>query len=156
MVYLQDEGSEFEAPVAFVWKYIFGGGAHDGAHKTTRNSKIKEVSAITIEYESERYLRGKWAPDRMRITMAPPISVTTEWLDGALAGSKFVYVYKPNGEKTRIDVYGEFTSKTLDPEEVEAAAREFLETEFRDDAPAVRSEYERSKAAGVKHTKPPA
>ncbi len=146
MVYLKDEGSEFEAPIDFVWKYIFGGDAHDGAHKTTRSPKFKKVSDITIEYASERYLRGKWAPDRMRITMVPPISVTTEWLDGVLAGSKFVYVYKPNGEKTHIDVYGEFTSKTLEPAEVEAAAREFLESEFRDDAPAVKAEYTKSKA----------
>jgi hypothetical protein len=147
MVYLKDEGSEFEAPIDFVWKYIFGGEAHDGAHKTTRNSKIKKVSDITIDYASERYLRGKWAPDRMRITMVPPISVTTEWLDGVLAGSKFVYVYKPQGERTRIDVYGEFTSKTLTPEEVETAAREFLDSEFRDDAPVVKAEYSKAKAA---------
>ncbi|MDE1820042.1 MAG: hypothetical protein KGJ23_04050 [Euryarchaeota archaeon] len=147
MVYLKDEGSEFEAPVDFVWKYIFGGEGHDAAHKTTRNPKFKKVSEITIEYGSERLLRGKWAPDRMRITMVPPISVTTEWLDGVLAGSKFVYVYKPQGEKTRIDVYGEFTSPTLPPEGVEAAAREFLESEFRDDAPAVKAEYHRAKSA---------
>lgn len=145
MVYLEDEGSEFDAPTDFVWKYIFGGGAHDSAHKTTRNPKFKKVSDITIEYGSERLLRGKWAPDRMRITMVEPISVTTEWLDGVLAGSKFVYVYSPRGEKTRIDVYGEFTSPTLGPEEIEAAAREFLESEFRDDAPAIKAAYEKAK-----------
>ena len=79
--------------------------------------------------------------------MVPPISVTTEWLDGVLAGSKFVYVYRPKGEWTRIDVYGEFTSPTLTPEEVETAAREFLDSEFRDDAPIVEAEYSRAKAA---------
>ena len=147
MVFVKDEGSEFDAPIDFVWKYIFGGGAHDSAHKTTRNPTFKEVSDITIEYGSERFLRGKWAPDRLRITMVQPISVTTEWLDGVLAGSKFVYLYTPKGEKTRIDVYGEFTSKTLPPDEVEAAAREFLEMEFRDDAPAVKASYEKEKSS---------
>lgn len=145
MVYVSDEGSEFEAPIDFVWKYIFGGEGHDAAHKTTRNPTFKKVSDITIEYGSERLLRGKWAPDRLRITMVEPISVTTEWLDGALAGSKFVYVYTPKGEKTRIDVYGEFTSKTLPPDEVEAAAREFLEHEFNADAPAIKTEYRKTK-----------
>ena len=146
VVYVKDEGSEFEAPVDFVWKYIFGGGSHDSAHKTTRNPTFKSVSEITIEYGSERYLRGKWAPDRLRITMVEPISVTTEWLEGVLAGSKFVYVYSPRGEKTRIDVYGEFTSKTLPPEQVEAAAREFLDAEFRDDAPAIKIAYDKAKS----------
>lgn len=147
MVYVRDEGSEFEAPIDFVWRYIFGGEAHDSAHKTTRNPKFKQVSDITIEYGSERYLRGKWAPDRLRITMVEPISVTTEWLEGVLAGSKFVYVYSPRGAKTRIDVYGEFTSKTLPPDEVEAAAREFLETEFSADAPVIKAGYEKSKSS---------
>lgn len=147
MVYVKDEGSEFEAPIDFVWKYIFGGEGHDAAHKMTRNPTFKKVSEITIEYGSERHLRGKWAPDRLRITMVEPISVTTEWLEGVLSGSKLVYVYSPKGEKTRIDVYGEFTSKTLPPDEVEAAAREFLETEFNADAPAIKSEYRKAQAS---------
>ncbi|MFZ0891445.1 MAG: hypothetical protein WB778_09990 [Thermoplasmata archaeon] len=145
MVYLKDEGSVFDAPIDFVWSYIFGGEGHDSAHKTTRNSKFGKVSDITILYGSERLLRGKWAPDQLRISMFPPISVVTEWLEGVLAGSKLVYLYSPQGEKTRIDVYGEFTSKSLSPKEVEAAAQEFLETEFAADAPVIREEYLKAK-----------
>jgi hypothetical protein len=145
MVYVKDEGSVFDAPIDVVWKYIFGGEVHDSAHKTTRNPKFEKVSDITIIYGSERYLRGRWAPDRLRISMFPPISVVTEWLEGVLAGSKLVYVYSPQGNKTRIDVYGEFTSKTLPPGEVEAAAREFLEAEFDADAPAIRAEALKNK-----------
>ncbi len=139
MVYVKDEGSTFDAPIDLVWKYIFGGEGHDAAHKTTRNPKFEKVSDITIIYGSERFLRGKWAPDRMRISMFPPVSVVTEWLEGVLAGSKLVYVYSPQGDKTRIDVYGEFTSKTLAPSEVEAAAREFLKNEYDADAPVIRA-----------------
>jgi hypothetical protein len=148
MVYLKDEGSEFDAPIDFVWKYIFGGLDHDSAHKTTRNPKFGTVSEITFTYGSERHLRGKWAPDQLRISMFPPVSVVTEWMEGVLAGSKLVYLYAPDGDKTRIDVYGEFTSKTLPPEEVEAAAREFLESEFRDDSAAIRAAYAKEKGAG--------
>ena len=146
MVYIRDEGSEFDAPVDFVWRYIFGGEDHDSAHKTTRNPTFKRVSDITLEYGSERLLRGTWTPDRLRITMVEPIAVTTEWLEGILAGSRFVYLYSPKGEKTRIDVYGEFTSPTLPTQQVEAVAREFLDGEFRDDAPTVRASYEKAKA----------
>jgi hypothetical protein len=154
MVYLKDEGSVFEAPIDFVWKYIYGGLDHDSAHKTTRNPKFGKVSDITILYGSERFLRGKWAPDQLRISMFPPVSVVTEWLEGALAGSKLVYLYSPQGEKTRIDVFGEFTSKTLPPKEVEEAAREFLETEFAADAPVIREAYlkEHSSKGKPSHT----
>ncbi len=140
MVFLKDEGSTFDAPIDMVWKYIFGGEGHDAAHKTTRKPTFEKVSDITIIYGSERLLRGKWAPDRMRISMFPPVAVVTEWLEGVLAGSKLIYVYSPQGEKTRIDVYGEFTSQTLGPEEVEAAAREFLQSEYDADAPAIRQQ----------------
>ncbi|MCI4337451.1 MAG: hypothetical protein L3K17_09770 [Thermoplasmata archaeon] len=139
MVYVKDEGSVFDAPIDVVWAYIFGGGEHDGSHKTTRNPKFEKLSDITITYAAERKFRGKWAPHQLRISMIPPISVVTEWLEGVLEGSKLVYVYSPQGKKTRIDVYGEFTSKTLPPEDVESAAREWLSAEFKDDAAPVRA-----------------
>jgi hypothetical protein len=145
MVFVKDEGSVFDAPIDFVWKYIYGGEAHDSAHKTTRNPKFEKYSDITIIYGSERYLRGKWAPDRMRISMFPPVSVVTEWLEGVLAGSKLTYVYSPQGDKTRIDVYGEFTSRTLPAAEVEAVAREFLDSEFAADGPAIREAFLKEK-----------
>ena len=150
MVYVKDEGSVFEAPIDFLWTYIFGGADHDSAHKTTRNPKFTKISDVTILYGSERYLRGKWAADQFRISMFPPIAVVTEWLEGVLEGSKFVYLYTPQGERTRVDVYGEFTSKTVPPREVEAAAREFLDTEFSADAPTVREAYLKHKKAGKK------
>jgi hypothetical protein len=144
MVYVADEGSQFDAPIELVWKYILGGENHDAQHKTTRNPKFEEVSDITMIYSAERKFRGKWAPDRMRISTFAPVSMVIEWLDGVLAGSKLVYVYSPKGKKTGIDVYGEFTSPTLAAHEVEAAAREWLESEFNDDAPALRALADRT------------
>jgi len=145
LVYLKDEGSTFDAPIEFVWKYLFGGDAHDAAHHTTRQPSFQKVSEITFEYASERLLRGQWKPDRMRISMFPPLSVVSEWLEGVLEGSKMAYLYAPLGERTRIDVYGEFTSTTLDSTEIEATVREFLDSEFRDDEAVIRREWAKSK-----------
>jgi hypothetical protein len=139
MVFVRDEGAEFDAPVSKVWEYIFSGEAHDASHKSTKNPKFKEVSDITFLYSADRNFRGKWAPHQLRITMVPPVSVTTEWLDGVLKGSKVTYLYSPKGDRTRVDAYGEFTSDTLKPDEVEAAAREWLAAEFNEDEPAVRA-----------------
>ncbi|MCI4327399.1 MAG: hypothetical protein L3K16_07185 [Thermoplasmata archaeon] len=155
MVFVQDEGSLFDAPIEVVWEYIFGGGDHDQQHPTTRNAKIESVSEVTLLYNAERKFRGKWGPDRLRISMFRPVSVVTEWLAGPLEGSKLVYLYSPLGPKTRIDVYGEFTSKTLPEGEVEAAAREWLAGEFRDDAPAVRALAETKPKAKAKPTSKP-
>ena len=148
MVFLRDEGSVFDAPIDVVWEYMMGDG-HDAAHTTTRNPTFEKVSDLTIVYGSERFLRGKWAADKLRISMFPPVAVVTEWLEGVLAGSKFVYLYSPHRQRTRIDVYGEFSSKSLPPEEVEAAAREFLDTEYAADAPAVRAEGRKRTKGGL-------
>lgn len=148
MVFLRDEGSVFDAPIDVVWAYMTGE-AHDAAHTTTRNPKFEKISDLTFVYGSERYLRGAWAPDKLRISMFPPVAVVTEWLEGVLAGSKFVYLYSPHRHRTRIDVYGDFTSKSLPAEEVEAAAREFLDTEYGADAPALRAEARKRTSEGT-------
>lgn len=74
----------------------------------------------------------------MRISMFPPVSIVSELLDGPLEGSTMVYLYSPKGLQTQIDVYGEFTSKTLPANEIESAARARLASEFSEDVPAVR------------------
>ncbi len=145
MVFVADEGSRFNSPIGLLWKYLFRSEAHDASPTTTRRPTLEKISDVTPLYGSERLLRGRWAPDRLRLSMFPPIPIVTEWLEGVLAGSKFVYVCAPEGPRTRINVHGEFTSTTLSPKEVEEAAREFLDTEFRDDAPAVRELVVRSR-----------
>lgn len=152
MVFVRDEGATFDAPLDFVWKYLGDGDVHDAAHTTSRNPGFEKFSEITFIYSCERLLRGKWSPDKMRMTMFPPVGVGIEFLEGVLAGSKVIYIYSPKGEKTGIDAYGEFTSKTLAPGEVEAVAREFLDNEFRDDAPSVRAAYLKERGAAGKPT----
>jgi len=149
MVFVKDEATLFDAPLDFVWRYIYGEG-HDKVHTTTRKPKFEKISDVTFVYASERLLRGKWSADKQRISMFPPVCAVTEWIEGVLAGSKFVYVYSAHGEATRVDVYGEFTSPTLGPHEVESTALKFLEGEYNADAPAVRAQYlkERAKSPG--------
>ncbi|MCI4335010.1 MAG: hypothetical protein L3K04_05230 [Thermoplasmata archaeon] len=135
----EGEGSTFDAPIDNVWKYLLGSLDHDGAHATTRNPRFEEVSEISMIYAAQRKFHGTWAPGRMRISLVAPASIVTEWLAGPLAGSKLLDLYSPRGSKTQTDVHEELTSKPLPLEEVEAAAREWLESAFNDDAPAVRA-----------------
>jgi hypothetical protein len=138
MVYLQDEGGVFDAPIDVVWKYIFGGGEHDKVHTSTRNSEFKNVSDCTILYTAERNYGGTWKRETMRISFFPPVAMVQELLEGPLAGSKWVYLYTAKGRKTGIDVYGEFKAKHLPAARVKKVALAFLASEFSEDAPAVR------------------
>ncbi len=143
MVFIRDEGSTFDAPVDHVWKYMSGDDRHDKAHKSTRGGKFQSLSDVTIMYTTERNFRGAWSYERMRISIFPPVSIVQEVLEGPLEGSKMVYVYSPKGSKTQIDVFGDFRIKGLPDDQVEAAARAWLESEYNEDAPVIRESYQK-------------
>ena len=140
MVFVADTGSAFDAPRDVVWEYIFGGADHDTTHKTTRGGKFKSLlkGPFVLRYVAERKYGRRWIRETMRITFFPPVATVQELLDGPLAGSKWTYVYTPRGRRTRIDVYGEFRSKTIPEGQLGRVARRFLANEFAEDAPAVR------------------
>jgi hypothetical protein len=141
MVFVRDEGSEFDAPIDVVWEYIFGGEGHDSSHRTTRGGKMKALfkGPLVLRYKAERQYGSRWIPETMRITFFPPVATVQELLDGPLAGSKWTYVYSPRGRKTRIDAFGEFRSKKYKGAELKRVAVRFLANEFEEDAPHVRT-----------------
>jgi len=141
MVWVEDKGATFDAPIDVVWKYIFGGGDHDAAHHTTRAGKMKLAfkEPIILLYTAERKYGTTWKKETMRISFFPPVASVQELLDGPLKGSKWTYVYTPHGRRTRVDAYGEFRSRSLPTKKLKRWAVEFLANEFREDAPGVRA-----------------
>jgi hypothetical protein len=138
MVYLEDEGSRFAAPLEVVWQYLTEGTAHDGAHRSTRNGRFEPLTHSSFIYSAERLVEGTWQEESVRISVFQPVAISSVFLKGPFEGSKMVYVYKPDGRETRIDVYGDFASTTLSPERLKHAVREMLETEYAEDEPAIR------------------
>jgi len=139
MVFIKDEGSRFHAPLDRVWKYMMDGERHDAAHATTRNGTFEPLSKTSMIYAAERWVDGTWVPERMRITVIEPVAVATEFLTGRFAGSAMVYVYRPTGDATEIDVYGNFRSDTVPADRLERTVLEFLESEFNEDTPAIQA-----------------
>ncbi|MCI4363245.1 MAG: hypothetical protein L3K13_02950 [Thermoplasmata archaeon] len=144
MVRIVDEGSQFDAPVDVVWKYMMDGDAHAKVHKTTRTTGFTPVTESTFVWSGDRESKGTWEKESIRMTALNPIALTHEWIEGPLKGSKAIHLYTPKGEKTQIDVYGEFTSSTIPPDHLERYVRELLAGDFSEDAPAIR-EYARRK-----------
>ncbi len=145
MVFIEDKGSIFDAPLEIVWKYLFDGEAHDKVHKSTRNPSFKSISKTSFIYSSERNLNGSWISESQRLSVFPPLGMASEWLEGAFAGSKMFYLYSPKGNKTQIDVFGDFKSKTIPDNDLEQTVRKFLEGEFNEDAPAIRDFTKKNK-----------
>jgi len=138
MVHIRDEGSQFDAPIDAVWKYLQNPDEHNRTHQS-RNFKSKPVGEGSMEMSWEANMGGHWAPMKMRITPLPPVGVAIEQLEGPMAGSKFFNIYQPMGAKTGVTVVGEFTSKAIPPAQLEAAVRGFLEQSFNEDNAALKA-----------------
>lgn len=137
MAHIKDQGSHFDAPIDVVWKYLQDGEDHSASHQTTRNQQMKPISETSFHLSMERNVNGQWVKEADRITIYPPLAMAIEVLEGPLAGSTMVNVYTPKGNKTGIDVFGEFTSKTIPGNQLERAVLASLEQAFNEDAPAI-------------------
>jgi len=139
MVHVRDEGATFDAPVEVVWQYLNSGPTHGVAHKTIRNRTTQPAGENAMIATMERNWNGEWVKVVSRMTRLPPLGMVQEFLEGPFAGSKAVLVYSPQGTKTRVDVYGEFTSPTIPEDQIEKAALQWLAQSYDEDAPAVRA-----------------
>jgi hypothetical protein len=138
MVHIKDEGSHFDAPIDVLWKYLQAPADHGSAHRTTRNHEMVPISETSFVLNQEENMNGEWVKTSSRITVFPPLGLTIEVLAGPLAGSKMINVYTPRGNKTGIDVYGEFASARIPADQLEHAVRANLQRVFDEDSTAIR------------------
>jgi hypothetical protein len=137
MVYIRDEGSQFDASIQTIWRYLQSGEPHAKAHRSARNHTSKTVGDRTMVNDSEWKWNGGWVKASDRYTMLPPLGGVREFVDGPFAGSKMFTVYTPDGERTNVSVFGEFTSPTIPAAEIEKAVLAWLDEIYQEDAPAV-------------------
>lgn len=138
MVYFEDTGAYFDAPIDFVWKYLVSpdhGPAHRGS---ARNFEIREQAGAAPLIAAERKLDGRWSPFVSTSADYPPLCVCNREVEGDFAGSQFVIVYKPEGERTRVDVYGDVQSKRFPPAEAKRKFLALLAGAYEDDLAAIR------------------
>jgi hypothetical protein len=140
MVHIKDEGSHFDAPLETVWGFLQAPDDHRASHSTTtRNHQMKPITETSFHLTQERNVNGQWVKEVDRITVHPPLAVVIEVLEGPMAGSTMVNIYSAKGNKTGIDVYGEFNSKMIPAAQLEAAVRGNLESVFNEDQAAIKA-----------------
>jgi hypothetical protein len=135
LVYFEDRGSVFDAPIDVVWDYILkDNDYHSKAHRTSlRNMKWRRLSEITGVGSCEVMRGGRWSKMKFRSTSIPPFVRISEEFAGRYAGQKMVSLYTPKGKRTAIDVF------VLTPRSVAEETRRTLSQTFEEDAPMVRA-----------------
>jgi hypothetical protein len=140
VVHIRDEGGHFDASIQTVWRYLNSGDIHGKVHTNSRNRQVKPVGDFASMITMERNWNGNWVKVVSRVTVLPPLGVVTEFVEGPFASSKMFTIYSPEGvDRTRVEVFGEFLSPVLAPEEIEAAALKWLEDSYNEDAPALKA-----------------
>ena len=138
MVYIEDTGSLYDAPIDVVWKYMQSDD-HIKAHNTVRNGEAQILSETSVLFTGETLVDGRWAKDVSRVTVFAPIGQAVEVLEGHWAGSRMLHLYRPRGDKTQVDVFAEVTSSTIPAKDLERVFRQSLEIAFNEDTPGVRA-----------------
>ncbi len=136
MVFLRDEGSEFDAPLEEVWAFVGSGDHHSRAHRHEATSRVRHSESSGTYAWEQPFGEGR-ARFAMRWTSYWPLGIGYEVLEGPFQGSKFFLIYEPRGSTTAVSVVGEFVSPTLPVEQIESAALRFFSVEFDQDRAAI-------------------
>jgi hypothetical protein len=117
MVYVEDMGTVIEASLTELESFLESEG-HSSTHSDdVRNFRVVETSGPTVVLTFERNLDGRWKKSSSRITSFPPYCRWIEEIEGDLAGSRFVSIHRPEGARTRVDLFGDIQWKGKSPEE---------------------------------------
>jgi ligand-binding SRPBCC domain-containing protein len=129
MVHLKDDGV-FDAPLEKVWRYLNDQNDHE--HSAVRFTEVLEQSGkgMTVEV---KHPDGSSHKETWKMTQNPPKGFSTEVLSGPMKGTKHTHTYTPMGDKTKVEVEGEFYGQGMDDASVKKAALGFLEMVFNED-----------------------
>lgn len=138
MVHIEDLGSQFDASIEDVWKFLQSPDDHGVSHPDRRNVTGAPDPEGGMRVTWEQNVQGKWVPVANRVTMFPPVALLVDSLEGPLAGSKFLMYYRPNGAKTGVSVIGDFHSKVIPAAQLEPMVLASLEQAYNEDNAALR------------------
>jgi hypothetical protein len=140
MVHIEDLGSHFDAPIETVWKFILSPDDHGRSHATSRrNVKGEPDGENGMKLSWEQNVQGKWVKVVNRVTMFPPVAQLVHSVEGPLAGSRFLMYYAPKGNRTAVNVIGDFQSPVIPPAQLEPMVLASLEEAFNDDTAAIHA-----------------
>ncbi len=140
MVQVKDDGV-FDAPIDRIWKYLNDErpGVHN--HSAIANTKVveKKGNAAVQEYEFRNPDGKTTRKETWRTTFNPPTGFEMESLAGVSKGTKYSHRYTPAGDKTRVEVTGDFKMQGMDDVATKQAALGFLAQVFAEDNATLRN-----------------
>jgi hypothetical protein len=136
LTYVEDRGAVYDAPLEVVWDFMNDEKFHSKAHSAAvRNFEEKPLSEVTTLLRYERRNGNRWEKMVCRMTTIRPAVRIQEDLDGPFAGSKTVFLYTSQGERTVVDVFGYVRSSDMTPAELKRERRRTWANAYAEDLP---------------------
>lgn len=134
MVFIEDSGSFFEAPMDKIWKLAEAHGKElNKIHPGMKNAKSEMISENSNIVSYDNDMQGQTIKNKIKITTHFPLGMAFEMLEGPLAGSKFFNYYIPNGNTTGVTVVGDFKSPNMSEDMIKQTVLSFFEHGFNED-----------------------
>jgi ligand-binding SRPBCC domain-containing protein len=137
MVHVKDDGV-FDAPLEKIWRFLQSNEKHE--HKAIKSSKVLEQKGANMTIETEMMNPdGTTRMETWQMTFNPPQGFTIEVVSGRMKGTKHTHTYTPMGNKTRVEVEGEFHAQGMDDNAIRKAALAMLAEVFDEDNASLKS-----------------
>ena len=138
MVYFEDTGTTLDVSLDELESFMESDD-HSSTHSDdVRNFEVVDTAGPTIVLTYERKFDGQWKKSRTRVTSFPPYCRWIEEIEGVFAGSRFVGLHRPDGAKTRVDLFGDIQCKGRSPEETRTLWLDVLGKAHDEDVAALR------------------
>lgn len=133
MVHISDEGV-FDAPLEKIWRFLNDDNPTAHQHSSIKFSKVMEQSdkGMTAEVEAKNP-DGSWRKEIYKFSFNPPKGFTLEITSGLMKGTKHTHTYTSMGNKTKVQVEGDFVAQGMDDASLKKAALGMLEQVFNED-----------------------
>ncbi len=140
MVQVRDDGV-YDASVDKIWKFLQDQtpGVHN--HRAIVAAKTLEAAgnSVTQEWEMRNPDGKSTRKETWRMTFNPPAGFEMESLAGVSKGTRYNHRYTPMGNKTRVEVQGDFKMQGMDEATTRKAALGFLTQVFDEDTQSLQT-----------------
>lgn len=137
MVHLRDDGV-FDAPIDKVWKYVNDSMLHQHTSFRTTNVLEQKGNSMIVEADVNNPGKGGTHKETWKFVMNPPKGFDMEYLSGPMKGTKHTHTYTPLGNKTKVEVVGEFHAQGLDDAATRKSVLDYFAQVFEEDQAAMK------------------
>ena len=136
--YEQDAVATFDAPVERVFEYMRAG---NHPHRAFKSHRLVGIAAGVVTVAVEAYNPdGSTTEMTVEHRLDPPSGIVTTMTGGHFDGARFVHSYTPLGDRTKVDLEGDFPALPGMSEADELAMIDgFFTTIFGEDAETLRT-----------------